>query len=277
MRVSEVTPNKSGFLCKITKFLGAVVGVSLVAAVVWLFTAGGAKVTENGISVPDSTIYSVLQPADKPTYKTSDGYTVWDRTSEGKMSVWDGSESLYAPDLPEEVHATCDLIPQNEKNPASNTWEIPQLGQKAKVTTSGHNGQLIELPFNTDGDGTLYADGAKLGAKEGATLEGGHVNKAPDLSLSPWGYLHKLKGCEHIYQTDDTGKTYEYVITDVWTVPHEKLVDTEVYRTTGNPALYLVTCSGPHVGDSGETPTGGTANLGFYKDNLIVKAIPMTQ
>ena len=63
----------------------------------------------------------------------------------------------------------------------------------------------------------------------------------------------------------------------MWTVPHEKLVDTEVYRTTGDPALYLVTCSGPHVGDSGETPTGGTANLGFYKDNLIVKAIPVAQ
>ena len=54
-------------------------------------------------------------------------------------------------------------------------------------------------------------------------------------------------------------------------------MDTEVYRTTGDPALYLVTCSGPHVGDSGETPTGSTANLGFYKDNLIVKAIPVAQ
>ena len=75
----------------------------------------------------------------------------------------------------------------------------------------------------------MYADGAKLGATQGAILEGGHVNKAPDLSLSPWGYLHKLKGCEHIYQADETGKTHEYVVTDVWTVPHEKLVDTEVY------------------------------------------------
>lgn len=274
----RVSPVLSGFRrVGWLRFFLILLGVSLAGGAVWLFTVGGAKVTGDGVTVPESTIYKVLPPDGARPYTRPDGHKVWDRTSEGKMSVWDGSDRLYAPDLPEAIHATCDTTPKNETTTTPNTWSIPQLNQTAKVTTSGHNGQLIELPFNNAGDGTMYADGAKLGATQGAILEGGHVNKAPDLSLSPWGYLHKLKGCEHVYQADETGETHEYVVTDVWTVPHEKLVDTEVYRTDGEPALYMVTCSGPRVGDSGETADGGTASLGFYQDNLIVKAVPVSR
>lgn len=183
----------------------------------------------------------------------------------------DGSVLGYAP-LPDNEfkNQKCNMNPRNEVKAANSSWSAPSVGSSnVPVQVSGHDGALAipNAPL-----GVQYAQDSQLGDKEGAILQAGHVNYTESpFVLSPWGYLHRINACDRIYETAADGKSYEFVVTDLYTVPQWDLPNhKELFRRDGDLALYMVTCSGPYQGDA-----GGNWVLGGYTYNLVVKAVPV--
>lgn len=167
------------------------------------------------------------------------------------------------------------------------TWTIPALGITAPWHTDTHGTQPV-LPDAPAG--IRYEPSRPLGAATGPTIMAGHVDYAPGAlsaaggELSPWGHLHDAKDCQQITVTDEDGHPHRYVITGLDTAsqndlkapadgtPEDQLTEWQrkLYRS-GNDAhvLYLITCSGPSVGDA-----GGAFQF-RYADNLIVTAHPI--
>ena len=191
---------------------------------------------------------------------------------EHSMGVTD-TGVLFAPKPVQEFrHATCDTVvstrAQNHDVVDSlgvSSWVVPGVHDKklspvsARVSLSGFDGEPMVLPSAPDG--VLYASGAQLGDAEGR-------------DLSPWGYLHRVGKCEHVFQKDSLGRVFEFVVTDVFTVPQHGLESLgELWRADGEKAVYLVTCSGRSVGDDGSS--GGNTLLFDYEYNLVVRAVPV--
>lgn len=179
---------------------------------------------------------------------------------------------------PEPEHTfTNDGCPDKDTEPDQHLdkdqWSTPDIGQSATFHTDSHgtNPVLPDAP-----DGIRYGPSMPVGSKQGATVLAGHVDYAPgELSqtggeLSPWGHLHQAKECSPITISDDQGNPHSYVITDISTADQESLPANELFRSTGDPAVYLITCSGPSTQDA-----GGTFQFN-YKYNLIVKAQPVS-
>lgn len=176
----------------------------------------------------------------------------------------------YAPRPATEFRAqNCDLSSQTpDKTPAAGQLTVPSIGVEVPVGISANLSALPDAPQTV-----RFDQSAPLGAGSGKTVIAGHVDYAPEDGhstgqLSPFGQLHTAGPCDHIYAADAQGQQREYVLTDMYTVPQEQIETTGIYTTEGNPALVLVTCSGPSVNDaSGD-------DLFAYRYNLILEAIP---
>ncbi|WP_085528385.1 class F sortase [Kocuria massiliensis] len=194
---------------------------------------------------------------------------------DGKVGLTDNNEK-YAPTPAKSYrNAQCSLAPEHQAQPGPDQWEIPALGQSAPLQsaqpTSSGSVALPDAPA-----GIVYGPAAPLDASTGTTLLAGHVDHGPgDLSrkggeLSPWGHLHELNPCAHVYATGPGGDVHEFVVTDLYTVDQDKLTDeTELFEATGKRQLAMVTCSGPTVNDA-----GGAFQFN-YQSNLVVKATPV--
>ena len=212
----------------------------------------------------------------------ADGDTVYQDDAEhvGKTQLDDGTVVTYAPDPARPFrNAQCSTKPMKETVPENpNSWSIPAIGESASFFLSGHNGSLMTIPDAPQG--TMYAADAQLGDDSGAILQAGHVDYAPGVlspqggELSPWGHLHQVNPCDHVYQKDAEGVTREFVVTDLYTVPQKEFgASDEYFRKDGPLNLYMVTCSGPSVGEDGAA--AGNRLLFNYKYNLVVKAKPV--
>lgn len=203
--------------------------------------------------------------------------------NEHSMGVTD-TGLLFAPKPAQSFRdATCDYTPtpaapQEVGALGTSSWVIPRVHNNklepvsSTVSLSGFDNEPVRLPAAPDG--ITYAPGAQLQDTTGAVVQAGHVNYSDGKQLSPWGYLHKLSPCERVFEKDATGKTYEFVVTDLYTVPQHELEDAhDLWRRDGEKALYLITCSGTSVGDDG-TREGNTL-LFDYEYNLVVKAKPV--
>jgi hypothetical protein len=218
--------------------------------------------------------YWLTHPFDQNETTTgADGQAV--HHQDGKVGLTDQSEK-YAPDPAKSYrHAQCSLAPEGQAQPGPDHWDIPSLGQSAplesaQLTSSG----TVDLPDAPAG--IVYGPAAPLDASTGTTLLAGHVDHGPgDLSpkggeLSPWGHLHELSPCAHVYATGPGGDTHEFVVTDLYTVDQDKLTEeTDLFDATGTRQLAMVTCSGPTVNDA-----GGAFQFN-YQSNLVVKAAPV--
>lgn len=203
--------------------------------------------------------------------------------NEHSMGVTD-TGLLFAPKPAQSFRdATCDYKPTFQppaevNSLGTSSWVIPKVHNNklepitSTVQLSGFDNEPVNLP--TAPDGITYAPGAQLQDTAGAIIQAGHVNYSDGKQLSPWGYLHKLSPCERVFEKDATGKTYEFVVTDLYTVPQHELENMDdLWRRDGDKALYLITCSGTSVGDDG-TRDGNTL-LFDYEYNLVVKAKPV--
>lgn len=162
------------------------------------------------------------------------------------------------------------------------TWSIPEMDLTAPFTDDTHWTSPV-LPDATAG--IRYEPSMPVGSKHGATILAGHVDYAPGAlseaggELSPWGHLHEAKPCQQLTVTTDDGKAHHYWITGLDTTDQDQLTSStesstwaeQLFRADGDPNLYLITCSGPAVGDA-----GGAFQFG-YADNLIVTATPIDQ
>lgn len=232
---------------------------------------------DNTIRVPYTAVHRDATPV-----ATSDaGQAVYQPPADlegDKMPVLD-DYTLYAPEPANEVHAPACEADANKvtsdipANLPAFGWHIPSLGVSSSMTSSGvQNGRMV-LPITTDGSGIWYSPSNPISATEGSTILAGHVNKQ-NYYLSPWGYLHRLKGCERVFVTDGAGKVTQWHVTEMYTVPQSDLTKVnEMWQKTGSRSLWLVTCAGSQVGNDGASAYGNTFGFG-YQYNLVVKCEP---
>lgn len=193
---------------------------------------------------------------------------------------------LYAPKPPTEFrNASCDLKPQqNGSEPPkalknkSAVWWAPtllsntQVVQGAQVTPSGFSNNDVTLPAAPNG--IYYASGSSLSSNTGSTVLAGHINLNSG-ALSPWGYLHRLDKCDHMYLTDEHGERHEFAVTGIYLVKQDELSShSELWRKDGDKKTYFITCSGSSVGTDGTQEVGNTF-LFNYEYNLVVETTPV--
>lgn len=153
-----------------------------------------------------------------------------------------------------------------------NQWSIPSIHQSASFQDDEH-GTAPVLPDAPGG--VRYGPSMPVGSGQGATVLAGHVDYGPGVlsvnggELSPWGHLHDASPCDAMVVTDMKGKAHQYRVTAMYTRDQDQLPKSELFRSTGSPAVYLVTCSGPSTQDA-----GGKFQFN-YKYNLIIKAEPV--
>lgn len=226
--------------------------------------------------------YTVQNRGATPVATTDAGEPVYQPPKDDvgdKMPVLDDN-TLYAPKPEVEVHAAvCEVdaakvtsdVPANL--PAFG-WSIPTQGISSSLSASGSTSGRMVLPITADGSGIWYSKSNPITASEGSTILAGHVNRR-SYYLSPWGYLHQLSGCERLFLTDGNGHVTQWHVTDMFTVPQDKLTEVQgMWDKTGDRSLWLVTCSGQQVGSDGAT---GGNTFGFnYRYNLVVRCAPNT-
>lgn len=196
---------------------------------------------------------------------------------------------LYAPKPASEFrNADCPLYPagvngssaEPPKSVGARTagWWAPSLRSKtqvvqgATVTPSGFSNNVVTLPAAPNG--IWYASGSPLSSNEGASILAGHIN-LNDGNLSPWGYLHRLDRCSHIYMNDEQGTRREFVVTGLYLVKQDELAShSELWRKDGDKKAYFITCSGNSVGTDGTREASSTF-LFNYEYNLIVEGTPV--
>lgn len=226
-----------------------------------------------------------LQPQIKGDDGHGGGVTYAGRDS---MGVTDAG-LLYAPKPASEFrNADCPLYPagvngsstEPPKSVGARTagWWAPSLRSKtqvvqgATVTPSGFSNNVVTLPAAPNG--IWYASGSPLSSNEGASILAGHIN-LNDGNLSPWGYLHRLDKCSHIYMNDEHGNRHEFVVTGLYLVKQDELAShSELWRKDGDKKAYFITCSGNSVGTDGTREASSTF-LFNYEYNLIVEGTPV--
>lgn len=248
--------------------VGAVVGGGLL----WWRPFVGS---DGSVRVP----YTVVHRDASPVGTSSAGEPVYQPVgdSEGeRMQVLD-DYTLYAPMPSEQVHNRQDC--NNKASGITPTgvprfgWFIPDLGVGASVAPSGSSAGRLVLPVTSDGSGVWYERSNQLTAVEGSTILAGHVNRR-NYYLSPWGYLHRLTGCERLFLGDGVGGVSEWRVSDVFTVPQKELGGVAgMWESEGARSLWLVTCSGRQVGEDGAGVSGSTFGFG-YEYNLVVRCVP---
>lgn len=217
--------------------------------------------------------YWISHPFDHSRTSTgADGQTV--HVQEGKVGLTDQNDK-YAPEPAKPFrNAKCNMAAEQQARPKPNNWQIPAIGQSAPLEETGPVSGPVSLPNAPAG--IIYGSDAPLDASAGTSLLAGHVDHGPgDLSrqggeLSPFGHLHEVAPCSHVYVTATDNTVHEFVITDLYTVGQDQLPsEPGVFDTTGKRQLVMVTCSGPTVNDAG-------GNFQFnYQSNLVVKAAPV--
>lgn len=222
-------------------------------------TAGMAA---GAILAAGATTGFIVHHAHSSTVTDQDGVTVTYTGDDRVGSTNDGMK--YAPRPTNEFRAQrCDLSPQQAPAASPDQLALPAAGIEAPV---GPGADLAALPPAPQT--TWFTGSAPVGADHGKTLIAGHVDHA-DGKLSPFGQLHTAAPCEHIFLSDTHGQQHEYVLTDMYTVPQDQIETVGIYTRTGDPALVLVTCSGPSVADA-----HGDGQAAYHY-NLILEAVPV--
>lgn len=169
--------------------------------------------------------------------------------------------------------------------PEPGSWVVPSLSDGAGGYATGYftDGYFADgIPSAPGGLRSLLS--APLGTVGKASVLAGHVNMDfPDDRLSPWGLLHYIDRCAHVYITDGAGVTREYQVSVIDTI-EQALTETdpslwgsaevtpdEWAKYGTDELVWLLTCSGAFVGDSG---VGQTFTFP-YTDNLLVGLVPV--
>ncbi|MBG6184741.1 LPXTG-site transpeptidase (sortase) family protein [Arthrobacter sp. CAN_A214] len=220
-----------------------------------LVVTGGVLVVGSAVGLSQHTAAAV-------TSTDEDGVTVT-YSRQGYVGTTDDGLT-YAPRPVAEFRAeACDLSSKEPAQvPAPAQLAVPGIGVEVPLGTSADLSSLPDAP-----EVVHYEGSALLGFEQGKTVIAGHVDYVAG-KLSPFGQLHTIAPCDHIYVTDAEGQAHEYVLTDMYTVPQEQVEDAGIYTMTGDPALVLVTCSGPSVSDAGGN------ELFNYRYNLVLEAVP---
>ena len=119
----------------------------------------------------------------------------------------------------------------------------------------------LAVPINIQRLG-WWRDGQAPGASAGAVLIAGHVDSARR-GGGAFVNLKNARAGQRIRVTTSGGKVYTYRVTTVRRVLKTALPNS-IYSARGRARLVLVTCGGPFQ-----------PNLGHYRDNIVVTAVPV--
>lgn len=256
-----------------------VLGVAVVLAALF----SGWKIADGQVYAP----YQVRHPEASGEVFEQDGQEYFEPVYGLMAEPVSGVGALAAPQVknltPVPVQCTGEAL--GEVVPESGSWVVPSLSDGAGGVATG---------YFTDGlfsDGIPSAPGGKrsvlsapLGTKGKASVLAGHVNlDYPDDRLSGWGLLHYVDRCAHVYISDEAGVTREYQVIVIDTI-EQALTETdpglwgsaeatpdEWAKYGTDELVWLLTCSGSFVGDSG---VGQTFTFP-YTDNLRVGLVPV--
>jgi LPXTG-site transpeptidase (sortase) family protein len=140
--------------------------------------------------------------------------------------------------------------------------KLTRLGIDAPVSAIGIDlkSGALGIPENIRRVG-WWRDGATPGDAQGTTLIAGHVDSAK----AGAGAFYALKSARRgdVVTVTQGARTLRYRVTTVKTM-RKAALPTSIYTRAGAPKLVLVTCGGPF-----------DAELGHYRDNIVVTAVPV--
>jgi len=136
---------------------------------------------------------------------------------------------------------------------------IPAIDVEVRLMDAAMSDGILAVPQAPHAG--WYEGSRPPGSQQGATVIAGHVDY-PTRELTPFGRIHKLPQGSEIYVVDEDGTRHTYVATALRLFEQDTLPP-ELFVSTGDPVLHLVTCAGDSVGE------GGQWN---YEYNLVVTA-----
>ncbi|MFJ7057952.1 sortase domain-bontaining protein [Streptomyces microflavus] len=101
----------------------------------------------------------------------------------------------------------------------------------------------------------------RCGASPGATVVVGHVDSATGPGPGAFHGLAALDPGDDVTLVQDDRSTITFAVRALRQYGKGAFPDSQVYATSGPPALHLITCSGTYDRSRGE-----------YRDNLVVYA-----
>ncbi|MDO4821265.1 MAG: hypothetical protein Q4A03_04410 [Rothia sp. (in: high G+C Gram-positive bacteria)] len=260
-----------------------IVAVVAVVALALGAVLSGWKVADGQVVAP----YQLRHPDASGEVFEQDGQEYFEPAYGLMAEPVSGVGALGAPPVlnltPTPVQCTGEAL--GEVTPAPGSWVVPSLSDGAGGYATGYfTDGLFSDGIPSAPGGLLSALSAPLGTVGKASVLAGHVNMDyPDDRLSSWGLLHYIDVCAHVYITDGAGVTREYQVIVIDTI-EQALTETDpglwgsvevtpdVWARYGADELvWLLTCSGAFVGDSGV----GNTFLFPYTDNLLVGLVPV--
>jgi sortase (surface protein transpeptidase) len=119
----------------------------------------------------------------------------------------------------------------------------PDLGIDMPVVAVGLDDRnYMEAPFSILEAG-WYRYGAAPSSGQGATVIGAHVDM-PNQGVGPFANLRNAQAGQEITVTDENGINHVYVVVGVEKIAKGEVPYGEVFSTSGEPRLALITCGG---------------------------------
>lgn len=139
---------------------------------------------------------------------------------------------------------------------------VPSAGIDASVTPVGvdANGAMV-VPKEVREVG-WYRYGSAPGSAQGAAVIAGHVD-AREQGTGALFALRTVEVGDRVSVTVAGGRTLTYRVEAKQTIVKQRLPVERLFARDGAPRLVLITCGGPFLAD-----------LGSYRDNLVVVAVP---
>lgn len=271
---------------KRTKGIGlvAVLLALLVLAGAYLLGSGGWKVKDGQVYAP----YELRHPGASGEVFEQGGQAYYEPEYGFMAEATDPIASFSTPRVKNlsPVPVQCSGQALGEVTPAPGSWAVPTLSDGAGGVATGYfSTGAFSAGIPSAPGGLLSTLSAPLGTAGKASVLAGHVNMDyPNDRLSAWGLLHYIDPCAHVYITDEAGQTREYQVTVIDTIKQgatqtdpglwgsAEQTPEEWARYGSDQLVWLLTCSGAYVGDSG----AGNTFLFPYTDNLRVGLVPIS-
>ncbi len=239
--------------------LGASVMLLVAVAVAWGRGAGDPRSDLSGKTVRQA----LTSPASGPTRPPStvdprtanagtEGRVGVDAATDGADTATDGAD-MATVDRPEATTVVTPTSPQR--------LVIPALGVDAAIVAVGLEPDgSMEIP-GADEAG-WYHYGPRPGDPTGSAVLAGHVdhNRTAGVFIE----LRRLGIGDEIEVTDRDGVMRRFRVVERFQVDKGELPGPELFRTTGDPVLTLITCGGRFNRKSHH-----------YADNIVIRATPI--
>lgn len=271
---------KKTLVCSVVLLVAVAV---IMGALVLGASSSGWKVADGQVVAP----YQVRHPDASGEVFEQDGQEYYEPAYGLMAEPVSGVGALGAPQVknltPTPVQCTGEAL--GEVRPEPGSWAVPSLSDGAGGVARGYFSTGLFSAGIPSAPGELLSSlSAPLGTKGKASVLAGHVNlDYPDDRLSGWGLLHYIDRCAHVYITDEAGVTRKYQVIVIDTI-EQGLTETdpglwgsaevtpdEWAKYGTDELVWLLTCSGAFVGDSG---VGQTFTFP-YTDNLRVGLVPV--